>query len=169
MELFRQDGCFSEEGLNALTAGELDELGRLEAAEHLAYCDKCMDRYTALLTAEMLQEPPRSVRGAVMTSIWVRLMQNTYGRAAVASVAAVLALTMWRNGVFVQILQSGEQLKTWMPSSSEARPIELQQKQPEQLGKPIEDDVPQQSLYDKITTALEAHFSVSAEQKSERK
>lgn len=169
MELFRQDGCFSEEGLHALTAGELDELGRLEAAEHLAYCDKCMDRYTALLTAEVLQEPPESVHGAVMTSIWVRLMQTTYGRAAVASVAAVLALTMWRNGVFVQILQSGEQLKTWMPSSGEARPIELPQKQPEQLGKPIEDDAPEKSLYTKITTAIEEYFASDAEQKSEKK
>lgn len=50
MELFREDGCLSDEGLHALTAGQLDELGRLEAAEHLAYCDKCTDRYTALLT-----------------------------------------------------------------------------------------------------------------------
>ena len=48
MELFREDGCLSDEGLHALTAGQLDELGRLEAAEHLAYCDKCTDRYTAL-------------------------------------------------------------------------------------------------------------------------
>lgn len=52
MELFREDGCLSDEGLYALTAGQLDELGRLEAAEHLAYCDKCTDRYTALLTAD---------------------------------------------------------------------------------------------------------------------
>ena len=36
MELFREDGCLSDEGLHALTTGQLDELGRLEAAEHLA-------------------------------------------------------------------------------------------------------------------------------------
>ena len=41
MESFRKDGCLSDEGLHALIAGQLDELGRLEAAEHLAYCDKC--------------------------------------------------------------------------------------------------------------------------------
>ena len=98
MELFREDGCLSDEGLHALTAGQLDELGRLEAAEHLAYCDKCTDRYTALLTADALAGPPRDVRRTVMSTIWVRLMQSTYGRAAVAGVAAVLALTMWRTG-----------------------------------------------------------------------
>ena len=66
MESFRKDGCLSDEGLHALIAGQLDELGRLEAAEHLAYCDKCTDRYTALLTADALSDPPRSVRRTVM-------------------------------------------------------------------------------------------------------
>lgn len=54
MELFDKNGCLTDEGLQALQAGGLDELGRLETAEHLAYCDKCMDRYTALLTADAL-------------------------------------------------------------------------------------------------------------------
>ena len=108
MELFDQNGCLTEEGLHAVIGGQLDELGRLEAAEHLSYCDKCMDRYTALLTADVLEEPPRSARGAVMGTIWVRLMQNTWGRAAVAAVAAVLTLTMWRSGTLKQILSTGE-------------------------------------------------------------
>ena len=104
MELFDAKGCLSEEGLQALVGGQLDETQRLEAAEHLAYCDRCMDRYTALLTDDVLEQPPRSARGAVMGTIWIRLMQNTWGRAAVATVAAVLALTMWRTGTLEQIL-----------------------------------------------------------------
>ena len=99
MELFDQNGCLTEEGLHAVIGGQLDELGRLEAAEHLSYCDKCMDRYTALLTADVLEEPPRSARGAVMGTIWVRLMQNTWGRAAVAAVAAVLALELVNSAI----------------------------------------------------------------------
>ena len=39
MELFDQNGCLTEEGLHAVIGGQLDELGRLEAAEHLSYCD----------------------------------------------------------------------------------------------------------------------------------
>ena len=84
MELFDKNGCLTDEGLQALQAGGLDELGRLETAEHLSYCDKCMDRYTALLTADALETPPHSAHKAVMAAIWVRLMQNTWGRAAVA-------------------------------------------------------------------------------------
>ena len=96
MELFDQNGCLTEEGLHAVIGGQLDELGRLEAAEHLSYCDECMDRYTALLTADVLEEPPRSARGAVMGTIWVRLMQNTWGRAAVAAVAVQIQ-NSWMN------------------------------------------------------------------------
>ena len=118
MELFREDGCLSDEGLHALTAGQLDELGRLEAAEHLAYCDKCTDRYTALLTADALADPPRDVRRTVMSTIWVRLMQSTYGRAAVAGVAAVLALTMWRTGALTFVTDHGSDLQALRPVTS---------------------------------------------------
>ena len=36
MELFDQNGCLTEEGLHAVIGGQLDELGRLEAAEPTA-------------------------------------------------------------------------------------------------------------------------------------
>ena len=155
MELFREDGCLSDEGLHALTAGQLDELGRLEAAEHLAYCDKCTDRYTALLTADALTDPPRDVRRTVMSTIWVRLMQNTWGRAAVAGVAAVLAFTMWRSGTIDQLLNFRQELHTWTPETSQSQTEEALQlgkqveddrtsAQPEILGKPMDDDKPKQ-------------------------
>ena len=131
MELFREDGCMTDAGFRAMMDGQLDELGRLEAAEHLSYCDQCMDRYTALLTADALETPPKSVQGAVMGTIWARLMQNTYGRAAVAGVAAVLALTLWRSGALQQIIQYGagretvletDQSQLWEPGQNDPAP-----------------------------------------------
>lgn len=146
MELFREDGCLSDEGLHALTAGQLDELGRLEAAEHLAYCDKCTDRYTALLTADALADPPRDVRRTVMSTIWVRLMQSTYGRVAVAGVAAVLALSLWRSGAITAMLGRGCDLKTILPSQTMSTP-------PQELtGKPMET---RQEFYHKLSGVLE--------------
>ena len=97
-----------------------------------------MDCYTALLTADVLEEPPRSARKAVMTSIWVRLMQNTWGRAAVAGVAAVLALTMWRSGTVEQLLDFRQQVKTWMPSTSQSQTQDAEE--PLRLGCPVNDD-----------------------------
>ena len=166
MELFDQNGCLTEEGLHAVIGGQLDELGRLEAAEHLSYCDKCMDRYTALLTADVLEEPPRSARGAVMSTIWVRLMQNTWGRAAVAAVAAVLALTMWRTGTLEQILSTGETVRSWLPETTQTtepeqlvRPVQDDERtptQPEQLGKPVQDKEPAPTLSQKLTGTLDS-------------
>ena len=142
MELFREDGCLTDEGLHAMTTGALDELGRLETAEHLSYCDACLDRYTSLLTADVLEAPPKGVRGAVMGSIWVRLMQNTYGRVAVASVAALLALTMWKTGTLTQLADLGSQLSAVLPTSQsqQAEPSEDGQgpKTVELVGKPME-------------------------------
>ena len=134
MELFDKNGCLTDEGLQALQAGRLDELGRLETAEHLAYCDKCMDRYTALLTADALETPPHSAHKAVMAAVWVRLMQNTWGRAAVAGVAAVLAFTMWRSGTVEQLLDFRQELRSWTQEASQS-----QTEEPAQLGRPVED------------------------------
>lgn len=156
MELFREDGCLSDEGLHALTAGQLDELGRLEAAEHLSYCDKCTDRYTALLTADALADPPRDVRRTVMSTIWVRLMQSTYGRAAVAGVAAVLALTMWRTGALTFVTDHGSDLQALLPTVQ----VTLPEKQPpkilpEKLGRPVTSR-PGENIYTRVSSVLES-------------
>ena len=134
MELFDKNGCLTDEGLQALQAGGLDELGRLETAEHLSYGDKCMDRYTVLLTADALETPPHSAHKAVMAAVWVRLMQNTWGRAAVAGVAAVLAFTMWRSGTVEQLLDFRQELRSWTQEASQS-----QTEEPAQLGRPVED------------------------------
>lgn len=151
MELFREDGCFTDEGLQAVVGGQLDELGRLEAAEHLSYCDKCMDRYTALLTVDVMETPPKSVKNTVMTTIWVRLMQNTYGRMAVAGVAAVLALTMWRSGALENIV--GRQNDISKALLSTQNPQTVENYEPKELGKPIEIK-PRESFSDHVNNAL---------------
>ena len=156
LELFREDGCLTDEGLQALRDGQLDELGRLEAAEHLSYCDKCMDRYTALLTADVLETPPRGVHGTIMTTIWVRLMQSTCGRAAVAGVAAVLALTIWRTGALTFVTDHSRDLQALLPAVQ----VTLPEKQPpkllpEKLGKPV-DSRPGENFYTRVSSALES-------------
>ena len=110
MELFDHKGCLTDAGLQALAENRLDELARLEAAEHLAYCDRCIDRYTALLSDDLLQTPPQPVLNPVMKSLWVRIMRNTLGRAAVASVAALLALALWGSGGLQRIAAASTQI-----------------------------------------------------------
>ncbi|GJN63447.1 hypothetical protein [Faecalibacterium gallinarum] len=148
MELFREDGCLTDEGLDALIHNQLDELGRLEAAEHLSYCDRCLDRYTARLTGETLEQPPRGMSRPVLQTIWVRVMQNFYGRAAVAGVAALLALTIWGSGAFRLALSRGHSLEQTRPSSG-ATPPAPQMVEPDRPG----------HLYDKLFEAWGALFT----------
>ena len=72
-----------------------------------------------------------------MSTIWVRLMQNTYGRVAVASVAAVLALSMWKAGTLGRITRLGSELNTVLPPA-QSQDAEPEPQKPEPLGKPVE-------------------------------
>ena len=92
---FCPDGHLTDEALAALVRSEpLDELVRLELAEHLAYCDDCLQRYTDLLAEDALLSPARSCR----ESLWVRLRMRTLrlvtSRYATAAAAVALALTV---------------------------------------------------------------------------
>ena len=100
MELFNDQGCLTDEGLQALTAGSLDEMGRLEAAEHLAYCDRCLKRYTDLLSGQALLEPPRDLAGPVRRSLMLNLMRSVWGRGVVAAAAVLISLGLWHGGFF---------------------------------------------------------------------
>ena len=55
MELFNKEGHLTDEGLRAVVDGTLDEMGRLEASEHLSFCDSCLVRYTELLADDPLR------------------------------------------------------------------------------------------------------------------
>ena len=53
--LFDTAGCLTKSGLEALRDDRLDDLGRLEAAEHLTFCDRCLARYTARIEGQPAQ------------------------------------------------------------------------------------------------------------------
>ena len=62
-KLFDAEGHLTDEGLYALKDGTLDDLGALEAAEHLTFCDYCLLRYTKMIdnAPECLQQPMREL------------------------------------------------------------------------------------------------------------
>ena len=100
MEIFRHDGHLTEETLAALVRGEpLDETARLEMAEHLAYCDLCLQRYTDALAGAPLLTPERSCQESLWRRVRVRTVRIFTNRYAAAAAGIVLALTLvWGNG-----------------------------------------------------------------------
>ena len=100
MTCFRPDGHLTDAALTALVRGDgLEELDRLELAEHLAYCDQCLQRYTELLSEGALLTPARSCRESLRRRIRQRAVQLGVSRYATAAAAVALALTLlWGSG-----------------------------------------------------------------------
>ena len=101
-----------------------------------------------------------------MSTIWVRLMQSTYGRAAVAGVAAVLALTMWRTGALTFVTDHSSDLQALLPTVQ----VTLPEKQPpkllpEKLGKPVTSR-PGENIYTRVSSVLESLLNAAENIKS---
>ena len=95
MTCFRPDGHLTDAALTALVRGDcLEELDRLELAEHLAYCDQCLQRYTELLSEGPMLTPARSCRESLRRRIRQRAVQLGVSRYATAAAAVTLALTL---------------------------------------------------------------------------
>lgn len=94
--VFREDGHLSGEALEALARNEdrFSELERLEIAEHLAFCDDCLQRYTQALEDGSLLVPERSCQKALWARIRVRALRLVTSRYATAAAAVALALTV---------------------------------------------------------------------------
>ena len=113
-----------------------------------------------------IRDRPRDVRRTVMSTIWVRLMQSTYGRAAVAGVAAVLALTMWRTGALTFVTDHGSDLQALLPTVQ----VTLPEKQPpkilpEKLGRPVTSR-PGENIYTRVSSVLESLLNAAENIKS---
>lgn len=103
--VFREDGHLSEGALEALARNEdrFDELERLEIAEHLAFCDDCLQRYTLALEDGALLAPERSCRKALWARVRGRALRLAAGRYATAAAAVALALTVLWGGERVEL------------------------------------------------------------------
>lgn len=109
MELFDQiSGCLTDEGLQALADGQLNELSRLEAAEHLAFCDACLDRYTALLAGPVIVQPPQDLQKPVWQRIRSQMFRVLTNRYATAAAAVAIAFCLWGSGLFQGLVPTAD-------------------------------------------------------------
>ena len=100
MDVFREDGHLTDQALAALIREEApEELTRLEIAEHLAFCDQCLQRYTDLLAGTELLIPEHSCQRSIWGRIQMRALRLVTSRYATAAAAVGLALTVvWGSG-----------------------------------------------------------------------
>ena len=118
MERLHTDGHLTDEALAALIRdGRPDELSRLEIAEHLSFCDVCLQRYTDLLSGTTLLEPERSCSETLCVRVRMRTLRLVTSRYATAAAAVALALTM---------LWGGEKIQFSRPVLPEFRPAAVE-------------------------------------------
>ena len=93
--MFDQNGHLLDEAIDALVRSEeLDALTRLEIAEHLSYCDPCLQRYTKALEESLLLTPEISCQHTIWWKIRERTVRILTSRYATAAAAMALALTL---------------------------------------------------------------------------
>ena len=120
MERFHTDGHLTDEALAALIRdGRPDELSRLEIAEHLSFCDVCLQRYTDLLSGTTLLEPERSCSETLWVRVRMRTLRLVTSRYATAAAAVALALTMLWGGREIQFTHPA--LPELRPAAAELR------------------------------------------------
>lgn len=102
-ERFTKSGHLTGFSLRELMEGRMDELGRLEASEHLAFCDACLERYTRLLTDDVLLEAPDLLEERVMARVRRKARELWMNKYFSAGLAACIAMVMWVTGVFSSI------------------------------------------------------------------
>ena len=115
MEVFRADGHLTEETLRLLARNQegLNDLERLEVAEHLAFCDYCLLRYTDVRESAPLLVPQTSCQKRLWLRIQTRAIRLITSRYATAAAAVALALT---------VLWGGESVEFVRPALPEDRP-----------------------------------------------
>ena len=101
MEHFLENGHLSDEALAALaTNAPLPQVQRLELAEHLAYCDQCLLRYTALLPEEALLTPETSCELGFWRRVRQRTLRMMTSRWTAAAAAVAIVFSLWGFGIF---------------------------------------------------------------------
>lgn len=129
-ELFTPDGHLTDQAFSLLIAQQLDPLQSLEVSEHLSFCDRCLERYTAILCGDIpvpspqssseifsnddpaqlpskappaacpLLEPPAALRKNVMQQIQRKVNLFYFKKTTSVLIAASLALVFWSGGIF---------------------------------------------------------------------
>lgn len=130
-DLFLQNGHLSDSGLAALVSGKLNEMARLEAAEHLSFCDDCLVRYTSLLADDCLLTPATDQTLPVMRRLRQKAAKILFSRYTAAVAAVAIAGTLWYSGVMVDVAETFQE--DWKNP-----PPQVQQVEPEVYTPPKE-------------------------------
>lgn len=101
-ELFNIDGHLTNEAFEALIKDEnLDELSRLEIAEHLSFCDDCILRYTEYMSDIELKDAPK-IEHKIIFEIKKKINRILFSKYSSAVIAASFSIILLVSGIFTE-------------------------------------------------------------------
>lgn len=100
MDRFTADGHIAKEALQDLLNDNLDELGRLELAEHLSFCDCCLEQNTLMMTDEYLVTPEEPLKEPVLKRIRRKAARIFFNKFTTVAAAVVLAVAIGISGLY---------------------------------------------------------------------
>ncbi|HIZ54898.1 MAG TPA: hypothetical protein H9671_01665 [Firmicutes bacterium] len=110
---FSSDGHLTDVALQILSDPEsnLDELKRLEIAEHLSFCDACLMRSIDILSSAAAPPLEESMSKQIMKHIRTKSRVNWINQYISVGVAACFALLLWITGVFSSPVEADRNLQ----------------------------------------------------------
>lgn len=152
-ELFLNDGHLTDDALAALIDGGLDELQRLEVGEHLSFCDRCLDRYSELLTIDTMEVPEQDQTSVVMQRIRRKKWRSSVRRYTAAVAAVAIGSSLWYSGLLNAM--GDTMLQPSIPEQASST-ISAQQDEASRIGNTIQTAVEQWST--KVQSAAASAF-----------
>ncbi|MEG0178763.1 MAG: hypothetical protein RR573_02975 [Oscillospiraceae bacterium] len=104
MEMFDSNGHLTNEGLDAIISGNLDDMMSLEAAEHLSFCDSCLVRYSDKLEHCELLTPNSDIAEPVLKRIRNKGIKVLFTKYGTVAAAMTFAMTLWSVGAFTNLI-----------------------------------------------------------------
>lgn len=119
--LFHEDGHLSENAFELLVSDQpLDELERLELAEHLSFCDTCVEHYARLLAQTQLISPIQRCAPTVMHRLKEHTRKFFVSKYGAVLLAASFTFVLWGGGTFsVDAFSRGDSFYALSDSASE--------------------------------------------------
>lgn len=95
---FEKDGHLTKKAFEDLELGCIDEIYRLEIAEHLSFCDICTEKYTQFLCGQEWENPGKSMADEITRRVNRENRMIFLKRCARVGFAACFTLLIWIGG-----------------------------------------------------------------------
>ncbi len=110
---FTDSGHITKQAFKQFLNGKLNDLACLEIAEHLSFCDECIECLVDETNSTLLFTPPHEMKKNIIKTLYVRTAKALLNKYTAYVAAAVIALVLWGSGLSGDIAKMPQQLSDY--------------------------------------------------------